>query len=463
MLELPLFAPTEVLLDPTNPRFERRAHSQREALNLLFVDGDKMLALARDIVATGALNPTELPVVIEEDGHHVVIEGNRRFACLKALRQPDLVEVEATRAALRQVAAEMGTGPDEVACYFAESRDAAKHWLQLRHTGQNGGVGVDPWNPEQKARFDRKRGTQADRALQFIDGIGEAFATDTEVMSAILTAKQRLTNVGRAIGDPNVRAAFGFDLRKGEVTFHHEREAMRRSLLRLLNDLTEKTVGVFMTRDDRLEYIRTAREGGDLPEVESRLEHPATAADWVDDAVDDNGRLSAGAATVTPLGGAPGKRARVSRPEQYVFESVKPKYLSARFKETLREARRLKIEEYPHTCAVMLRVLLELAVSEAGVSRGWFKDAAGLAAKVAKSVKVLDPDYLSVSKRRPDLHDAYTGSEPSLGGGVVILDLHASIHGIDKLGSPLEVRSNSARFAPLVQAIDDYLGEHPKP
>lgn len=147
------YTPAELLLDVTNPRFEPTA-SQREAINALLADRDKMLALAADIVDKGMLNPAESPIVVEENGTKVVLEGNRRLACLKVLANPDLAEDAKIRAAFEKLA-QKGTGPARIDVWLAPSRDAARPWIELRHTGQNGGVGVNPWTTEQQQRFDR--------------------------------------------------------------------------------------------------------------------------------------------------------------------------------------------------------------------------------------------------------------------------------------------------------------------
>lgn len=82
-----------LLLDETNPRFVEAVESQRAAVNALLADGPvKLLSLAEDIAREDAINPTELPVLIEEDGELIVIEGNRRMAALKLLRNPELAD-----------------------------------------------------------------------------------------------------------------------------------------------------------------------------------------------------------------------------------------------------------------------------------------------------------------------------------------------------------------------------------
>lgn len=79
------FAVTDLTLDKQNPRHDAPTSTTREAISaLLATDPDKWVNLAQDIASKG-LNPTELTIVVQEEGDMVAIEGNRRISALKAL------------------------------------------------------------------------------------------------------------------------------------------------------------------------------------------------------------------------------------------------------------------------------------------------------------------------------------------------------------------------------------------
>lgn len=68
----------DLTLDRKNPRFPDEVDSEGEAVTALIMDGPaKLYNLAEDIAKKGSLNPTELPVVCQEDDELVVVEGNR--------------------------------------------------------------------------------------------------------------------------------------------------------------------------------------------------------------------------------------------------------------------------------------------------------------------------------------------------------------------------------------------------
>jgi hypothetical protein len=79
-------------LDAKNPRLGREtsARAPREIIQYLF-EHDKALDVAESIVARGYF-PNEPLLAIKENNQFVVVEGNRRLAALKALREPGLLE-----------------------------------------------------------------------------------------------------------------------------------------------------------------------------------------------------------------------------------------------------------------------------------------------------------------------------------------------------------------------------------
>ncbi len=84
-------------LDAKNPRLGREttARAPREIIQHLF-DHDKALDVAQSIVARGYF-PNEPLLAVRENDRYVVVEGNRRLAALKALREPGLLEGSVAR------------------------------------------------------------------------------------------------------------------------------------------------------------------------------------------------------------------------------------------------------------------------------------------------------------------------------------------------------------------------------
>ena len=79
-------------LDSKNPRLGREtsARAPREIIQYLF-EHDKALEVAQSIATRGYF-PNEPLLAINEGDQLIVVEGNRRLAALRALREPGLLE-----------------------------------------------------------------------------------------------------------------------------------------------------------------------------------------------------------------------------------------------------------------------------------------------------------------------------------------------------------------------------------
>src|SRR5271166_772163 len=84
----------ELLLDLENPRISR-AESQREALQKIIEDQDvKLVVLGESIVEDG-LNPMDRWLVLKspsELGKYTVLEGNRRLATIRILKNRHMLD-----------------------------------------------------------------------------------------------------------------------------------------------------------------------------------------------------------------------------------------------------------------------------------------------------------------------------------------------------------------------------------
>src|SRR5258707_11975744 len=96
----------ELLIDAENPRLTQPNVGQREALLEFARDQEKtLIRLAQDIVEH-KLSPAELLIVMplkDDLRRFVVLEGNRRFAALKGLENPDSLASVLNPSVLKQL------------------------------------------------------------------------------------------------------------------------------------------------------------------------------------------------------------------------------------------------------------------------------------------------------------------------------------------------------------------------
>lgn len=142
-----------IKLDQENVRFGNDvAHNQREAIDLLMADPEdarKLLKLAQHIAENG-FDPTELQLVTPDGaGSFIVLEGNRRLTAVKLLQKPDLCPVEKLFKGFMTAHNQLGFDlPQELQCSVVNSRAEGDMWIELKHTGQNNGVGRVGWDSD---------------------------------------------------------------------------------------------------------------------------------------------------------------------------------------------------------------------------------------------------------------------------------------------------------------------------
>jgi hypothetical protein len=135
-------------LDSKNPRLGRETsvRAPREIIQYLF-DHDKALEIAESIATRGYF-PNEPLLAIGENGQHVVVEGNRRLAALKALREPGLLQGSFQRK-IERLSRRTTQTIKEVPVTIAPSRRATDRLIAGRHIG----TPVLPWEAENRASF----------------------------------------------------------------------------------------------------------------------------------------------------------------------------------------------------------------------------------------------------------------------------------------------------------------------
>lgn len=137
-------------LDSKNPRLGRETLSRapREIIQYLF-EHDKAIEVAQSIASRGYF-PNEPLLAVKENDRYVVVEGNRRLAALKALREPGLLEgpLERQIERLSRNITDL-KGIVKVPVTIAPNRRATDRQIAGRHIGSP----VLAWQAENRASF----------------------------------------------------------------------------------------------------------------------------------------------------------------------------------------------------------------------------------------------------------------------------------------------------------------------
>ena len=495
---------SQVRLDPKNPRLPEGTDNDHEAINRLLDEGyTSLLALARDLVETGESNPAELPIVMKDGSKYLVLEGNRRFAALKLLANPSLADDPKQRAAFKRIA-DKGEAPKTVMCAVDTSRESADHWLVLRHTGMNKGVGVRTWNAEQVAIHRRRANATIDsgtaRAITIADELQEAYAQDETLVATIKRVRNdKLTNIGRFFATEvmhrlhlAVRDTKDLYVREQTLWAKHSTDdlhdffvwameyiddnsvdayknaGIRSRLLDGQSDLLPDTTDLDDVEEERLADVPWVPGSDDDDADDDDLDDDADDdVDDLDDDLDgddeeetdegsDDGDGGTGTGSGTGTGTGKGKRKNEAKPEKRLFQDLKLGHLTRRTQFLLKEARQIEHDVSPGIACVMARTIVELAVSEPNVlawSGATEKDF--LKEKIVACLAALDPKYDKSRPNLPALNPAYLETQQDFG----IRYLHQFVHNPAAYPDSGVSRRFSHHWRPLLEAINERTGE----
>ena len=348
-----LIALENLLIDLQNPRYDPRT-SQREAITTIANEqGVKLANLAEDIVDKG-LNPSELPMVTPSDDGNtfIVLEGNRRVTALKLLASSSL----AASIGLPDTIAKRykslhdkynSSIPKEIECAVLQ-REEANHWIYIRHTGENEGVGVVTWDGVQTHRF---RGVSP--AFQALELVKSSSYLDESTKKKL--PKISITNIERLLGTPEARKHLGVDIKDRTLILKAPEEEAVARLAIVVTDVANKHIRVsdIETRDDRINYAQDI----------ARRPLPKPVSGGGTTAGKPTGSTSSATSSSTA------KRIPVDRktliPSRLKFTIAQP-----RINRIYHELQKLNLEQFINCSAVMFRVFMELSLDDFAQRKG---------------------------------------------------------------------------------------------
>ena len=342
----------QLLLDSDNPRIVGAA-SSREALQRVLDDqGRKLAELAEDIAAEGMSPIDRLLVIKEKNGkRYIAVEGNRRVAALKILINPNALVglhlMPALQKRFERIAKDFDrTTVEPLDCFEVTNRTEANRWIWLRHTGENDGRGVVNWSGVATSHF---RGTDpALQALEFVQVHGNLTPDQLAGLNNF-----PITTLDRLLSTTEVRQLIGIEVKGGRLRSGLPGEELIKPLRRMVLDLAEKkiTVSGLKDRKAQAEWVKSF-SSEDKPKL--------SKASAIRDVKDfKSGEFE------KPAHAPGGVRRKGSNPAQrktLVPAHIKLNIAEAKIFDIYKELRKLKIEDFPNSCAVLLRVFLELSL-----------------------------------------------------------------------------------------------------
>jgi len=404
---------SNLYLDLHNPRYEEQ-RSQNEALNTIAEEQkDKLLVLLRDIIANG-LNPSDIPIVLPDDERvngYIVLEGNRRIAALKLFRKPSIL----TNTSLRQKYSKLnekheGKIVKSIECLVVDSREEANLWIERKHEGEMSGAGTVRWDNVQKSRFLASKTGKDSKAVQLIDFMKTATNGDAEFAAQL--AKVSATNLERLISTPEVCSDLGLVYNHGEFSSKYEWEEVLKGLKAIVKRLSQDDFNVsqIYLKDDRLKFM------GNIPPEELPDNSKRTNDAWKlknyrasksGQSNSDSGNEASSDSQTSSHSGTGGFQ-RSTKRWKFILDGLTIEIPNDRVNRIYSELKLLSLNSMTNTCAVMLRVFLELSADAYLEQCGLLRDgvlssskAGDLKSKINMVIKNLcDRKYLDDAKAK---------------------------------------------------------------
>jgi len=251
---------------------------------------------------------------------------------------------------------------------FASKKDA-KQWIDMRHLGSQGGVGIREWNLTQKTRAAGENTKTSAR-----DNTLSVLVLDRLVARGALSQNQRasvnVSTLTRYLGTPGVRAILGLGDNR-QLIYTHDAHEVDSALLQFVLDSIEPLAeGGFRVHSrtnsaDRLKYANELKTRGGAPSTP--LEHPGPAPKPIQVRTQSEKATSGQRRSAVH----PDKRKRLI-PSDFSISHKDPVLLRLR-----REALDLEIEKFMFSANYVLRALVEQTMVLFAKKRGRWKQSIG--------------------------------------------------------------------------------------
>lgn len=347
---------SSLLLNTSNPRLPSVDSQRGSIIEMIRDQQDKLYVLAADILENG-LNPTETLIVVKDNDHYVVHEGNRRLVAIKLLETPDIIkDIDAKLHKKFQMLNKVyKTKPiEQVACTVFENIEDTNKWILLRHNGENQGKGTVQWNATQKLRY-KNQFNKPSVALKFLDLYKHLNGGDVEKSERLINLK--ITNLTRLIQDPDFCRVIGIKVQDGNIYKCFPDSLILGPINKFMDDLLNPDfkVNVVYTKADRKIFADSIRDEFPLNEKEMLSQLNCT-----------NDILGPTESLDQSTSGKHVDRSKITTKPTNSRKSLIPKdckltISAGRENNLYHELQRVTVSEFPNLAAIGLRAFIEFS------------------------------------------------------------------------------------------------------
>jgi hypothetical protein len=445
------FSVASLHLDNKNPRLGRETliGAPRDIVQYLF-EHDKALEVAESIALRGYF-PNEPLLAVKEDGRYVVVEGNRRLAALKALREPGLLDGPVMNKVDRL--SRRILSPERIArvpVIIAASRRETDRQMAGRHIASP----VLAWQAENRASFileklaegydnDELRDTlgftlpdiQKARQTKAIADMARSVDLPEEVRAKLYNPRAKLfTTIERVFDSSTGR---DYLMVKPDADHGLRGQTTKKEFLRGFTKLvTDVALGRQSSRSlNTNKNIREYFESWQPDERPLKKRGSFVPSD-----------ITAGRSVASPVRKPPKRKMPKPASSRVLPRDFKVRFGNDRLIDIRRELVNLRRSEFPNAGAVLLRVFFELAVVDYLDRTG---ELAGVIARIEKkkgkgslpfgvpTLKQLVPEITRIAKRglpAADFKKVAKAIKYDPAAPFTISDLHGFVHSPDLPG-----------------------------
>jgi hypothetical protein len=226
---------SDLRLNPENDRHGPLRDESSSIQWLLENRNAHMKALAADLAKTKKL--FERPLIRLDGDTYTVFDGNRRTCCIKLLLNPSLAPSDNWKTFFEEFnPSEMHEAFSTIECEVESDLSVIDEILFRRHTGSQEGVGQSQWDPEGKSNFLQRTGKDS-------VGLGETIEKILKAENLIpLDMQLPWSNLERLLSSEPTRKRAGLSFSGGSLVYLGNKEDNLRTLQRIATDLSSRRI-----------------------------------------------------------------------------------------------------------------------------------------------------------------------------------------------------------------------------
>lgn len=359
----------DLLFDIQNARYGGEiVESQREAITrmLQIKDMDKKIYnLAAHIVKHG-IDPSELPLVLPiktgkgKPSKFLVPEGNRRILAIKLLHNPNLSHLNSYSKKFTALStSKIKSSLSKIQCSVIPDRKTSDLWVDIKHTGQNDGVGRVEWTGPATEAHRVRVGKKKSTGRQILDFIEADNFFSSQLKGKI--NKVDITNLTRLFQGSPAKTAFGLVQKNGVLHSAIPLDELRTIIEFVTEQMLENDFNVkqIYHKEDQENFIKNKIPNEILPIDESFLGKSNT---WQVSNLDTKNLTNEQKKSSRPQVRKKSVRSKPQSQDRTYLIDFSLKVSNKRINHIYGELKKeLNVHSSPNAVSVLFRVFLELS------------------------------------------------------------------------------------------------------